>query len=213
MWLTNSQRARFLAKELLLHPWHVPSYLAHLPFWGRGPADLELPWWSYSAIQEAKAVLNPQAEVFEFGTGGSTIFFAKRVRSVTAVEDDPAWQECVEQRLRARGRENYTIRLAALPSPDEADPRWEPYVACLDRAYDLIVVDGQDTPAFGVEGEIRTRCFFAAERWVRPGGIIVVDDSWRYPQLRARAKARRFRTFQGVGPCRVGVTSTDFYYY
>ena len=199
MWLNNSQRARLLAKKLLRRPWLLPSWLGHLPFWGRRPADLGLPWWSYGAIREVGSRLGPQSEVFELGTGGSTIFFAERARSVAAVED-AAWRENVEPRLRARGLNNCTIHSAPLPSPDAADPRWESSLARLDRPCDLIVVAGQDTPTFGEEREIRTCCFFAAEPHVRPGGMIVVDDSWRHPQLRTQAKAQRFQTFQDVGP-------------
>lgn len=171
MWLTNSQRARLLAKELLRRPWHLPSWLGHLPFWGRGPADLGLPWWSYGAIHEVASLLSRQSEAFEFGTGGSTIFFAERA----AVEDDAAWQENVMQRLAARGLKNCAIHSVALPSPDAADSRWEAYLACLGQPYDLIVVDDQDTPTFGTEGEIRTRCFHAAEAasslWMTRGDI------------------------------------------
>jgi hypothetical protein len=40
-----------------------------------------------------------------------------------------------------------------------------------------------------------------------------VDDSWRYPSLRASAKTKRYKVFRSVGPCRPGVTSTDLYFY
>jgi hypothetical protein len=43
--------------------------------------------------------------------------------------------------------------------------------------------------------------------------MIVVDDSWRYPELRAKNRAKRFSVFQSVGPCRPGVTSTDVFFY
>jgi predicted O-methyltransferase YrrM len=60
---------------------------------------------------------------------------------------------------------------------------------------------------------VRPVCFARAERQVRPGGIIVVDDSWRYPALRQANRARHFRDFQSVGPFRPGVTSTDIFFY
>ena len=48
---------------------------------------------------------------------------------------------------------------------------------------------------------------------IKPGGIIVVDDSWRYPKLRQENRAQKHRIFQSVGPCRPGVTSTDIFFY
>jgi predicted O-methyltransferase YrrM len=82
------------------------------------------------------------------------------------------------------------------------------YLHALDRTHDLIVVDGQDWTY-----DVRPECFVRAEKFIRPGGVIVVDDSWRYRQLRTANNARAVKTFEGVGPCRVGVTSTDLYYY
>ena len=56
-------------------------------------------------------------------------------------------------------------------------------------------------------------CFERAENQIKPGGIIVIDDSWRYPGLRKKNRAKEFREFRSVGPCRPGVTSTDVYFY
>ena len=53
----------------------------------------------------------------------------------------------------------------------------------------------------------------AAEECVAPGGIIVVDDSWRYRQLRDSARAGEVQIFESVGPGRFGVTSTDVFLY
>ena len=52
-----------------------------------------------------------------------------------------------------------------------------------------------------------------AQTRIKKNGIIVVDDSWRYPEIRQRNAARRFQIFQSVGPARPGVTSTDVYFY
>jgi hypothetical protein len=48
---------------------------------------------------------------------------------------------------------------------------------------------------------------------VKPGGIIVLDDSWRYAAPRLRNKAKRFEVFESVGPCRPGCTTTDVFFY
>jgi hypothetical protein len=48
---------------------------------------------------------------------------------------------------------------------------------------------------------------------VKPGGIIAVDDSWRYVQLRHSSNAKRVEVFESVGPARLGITSTDIFFY
>jgi len=74
--------------------------------------------------------------------------------------------------------------------------------------YDVIVVDGQEDSI-----QVRPECFWKAEKHVKPGGIIVVDDSWRYPQLKTTNKAKKWRDWKGVGYCRRGVTSSCIFFY
>jgi len=48
--LTNSQRIAKLAGHLLQHPGNVPRYVTHNLVTRREPVELELPWFSYAAI-------------------------------------------------------------------------------------------------------------------------------------------------------------------
>jgi len=72
----------------------------------------------------------------------------------------------------------------------------------------VIVVDGTEWTA-----NVRPICFRAAEEQIAAGGIIVVDDSWRYRELRQANRAHGVNIFESVGPGRFGVTSTDVYFY
>src|ERR1022692_694672 len=76
------------------------------------------------------------------------------------------------------------------------------------QKFDVIVVDGAEDAV-----PVRPICFYHAENFINPGGIIVVDDSWRYPELRRINRAAKHRIFKSVGPCRPGVTSTDIFFY
>ena len=40
-----------------------------------------------------------------------------------------------------------------------------------------------------------------------------IDDFWRYEKLLKNNKAKRIKFFESLGPCRIGVTSTAFFYY
>jgi predicted O-methyltransferase YrrM len=75
-------------------------------------------------------------------------------------------------------------------------------------SYDVIVVDGKEWSE-----QVRDQCFWRAEDHVKSGGIIVLDDSWRYPQVKIRNRALRWREFRGTGYCRAGVTSTAVFEY
>lgn len=212
MWLSNRQRVTKLFAALISSPTVLPRYVAHLPAWKRPPLASGQPWWSYGAIDFLATRITPNMTVFEFGTGGSTIFLARRCRALSCVENHPMWYGAVQKRLREKELSNCTITLCPLPTAN-SPASWEHYLSGLSKPYDVIVIDGFDPVEFGKEGTYRKVCFARAEEIVRPGGFIVVDDSWRYTSLRSSNRATSVHVFEGVGPCRVGVTSTDVYCY
>lgn len=207
--LTNAQRVRKLVGNLLSQPRNLPRYARHNLLAQRSPIDLALPWFSYGAIEFLERFLTREMSVFEFGCGGSTVFFAQRCGSVRCVEDDAQWAALVRQRLADAALSNVTIHEQAFDFRANRGFEQSQYLAQVrSGTFDVIVVDGQD-----VDYSIRPRCFAAAEEQVKPGGIVVVDDSWRYRQLRTSHRAKRVEVFETVGPARFGVTSTDVYFY
>src|SRR5207248_5255473 len=104
--LTNSQRIARLAGHLCDLHGSVPRYVTHNLITRRERAELELPWFSYAAIDFLKSYLRNEMQVFEFGSGGSTLFFAQYCKSVASVEDNAHWCEIVAAKLARRGIEN-----------------------------------------------------------------------------------------------------------
>jgi len=168
-----------------------------------------MPWWSFGAVDVVAGFINPEMEVFEFGSGGSSIFLACRAKHVTCVEDSEQWTDLVQKEAEALSLKNLEI-LARPFDFEKADNFSESnYLrAIAGRTYDLIVVDGQEQSV-----QVRPECFWKAESSIKPGGLIVLDDSWRYPQVKAQNKAKRWKDYKGVGCCRRGVTSTCLFYY
>lgn len=226
--LSNSARAALLLHSFLTRPGDLGPYVRDNLVRRAGSLDLGVPWFSYAAIRWLEGHLRPGMRVFEWGSGGSTVFFARHGARVVSVEDDPAWHGLVNGRLAALGLgDAVDVRLRPF---DFHQPRGFPtstYVREVDadpagEGYDVIVVDGQDW-----DFQQRPVCFEAARRAVAPGGVIVVDDSWRYAALRASVGVsqpaargdggdghrgpREVRTFQSPGPGRLGVTSTDVF--
>lgn len=207
--LSNSQRILKLAATLVREPAYLPDYCRYHYLRGRLPVDHGLPWWSFAAIEAVKEFCTGSEDVFEYGSGGSTMHFARHCKTVTAVEDDAGWFERMQEEIARAEISNVNLQLCPFDFEKPAGFDRSDYLCALSgREYDLIVVDGQDWTY-----DVRPQCFVRAERYIRPGGLIVVDDSWRYPQLRTASRAKSVKTFEGVGPCRVGVTSTDLYYY
>ncbi len=195
--------------HLATHPRHVGAYVTRGPLCRRSPLELGVPWFAQSAIEFLESYVTKQMSVFEYGSGGSTIFFAWRAASVLSTEDNADWLQRVRAALEEEKLTN--VRLAHHPYDfhHAADFAQSAYLNSLPaEPLNIIVVDGTEegTP-------VRPQCFRHAETRIQPGGIIIVDDSWRYPELRTSHRAKAWREFRSTGPCRPGVTSTDVFFY
>lgn len=168
-----------------------------------------MPWWSFGATRAVAAFLRPHMEVLEFGSGGSSIFLAARASRVICVEDEEKWACLVREEAARRNLLNLEVLDCPFDFHHPHDFASSDYLAALgSKHYDVIVVDGKEEAE-----QVRDICFWKAEEHIKPGGLIVLDDSWRYPQVKARNKALRCLEFKGTGYCRVGVTSTSLFWY
>ena len=173
---TVPQKIGRIITNLALHPGYISRCLAHNVLPGRTPLDLEIPWFSYAAIDFLEAYLRPEMKVFEYGSGGSTLFFARRTQSVLSVEDNPKWFELVTHRLQEKQVDNAVLKLCPFDFKNPAGFEESDYLNALpNEKFDVIVVDGSEEWT-----QVRPVCFRKAEGRVKPNGIIVVDDSWRY---------------------------------
>jgi len=206
---TIPQKIGRLTADLLRHPRYIARCLSHHPLNGRSPLDFETPWFSYAAIDFLKTFLEPQMVAFEYGSGGSTIFLAHRIKFLYSVEDNSEWHERVCRALNQKQISNVNIQLHPFDFKNPVGFENSAYLNAMpDQQFDVIVIDGSEEWT-----QVRPTCFELAEKHIRKGGIIVLDDSWRYPDLRASHRAKDLQIFQSVGPCRLGVTSTDIFFY
>ncbi len=149
------------------------------------------PWLPFRAIRWLERYLTSQSRVFEYGSGGSTLFFAQRAGHVTSVEHDGAWYSTVKAKLKELGIAS--CEYLHLPSSSDSEPTpcerctelhtsdrpnyvgavFDDYVRSIDRhpdeSFDLVVIDGR----------ARVACIQHALPKVKPGGHILLDDSMR----------------------------------
>jgi hypothetical protein len=116
-----------------------------------------IPWMTYSFIDFIEERLNKELEIFEFGSGNSTIFFAKRVKNVMAAEHNAKWHDKVKDKVP----NNAEVKLVALTD----------YENSIDiiKQYDIIIVDG----------ERRNECIVNSIKALTKQGVIILDDSER----------------------------------
>lgn len=168
-----------------------------------------MPWWSFGAVTYLGSRLRPDLEVFEYGSGGSTIWVGSKVRHVTCVEDEKEWADLVASAAAAKHLGGVSVLHRPFDFWKTETFKDSDYLLSLGgRTYDVIIVDGKEW-----SDPVRDVCFWRAEDHIKKGGIIVLDDSWRYPQAKQRNRAIRWKEFRGVEFCRAGVTSTCIFEY
>lgn len=193
-------------------PRDLLDYARHIPAWGRQPSELEIPWFSYGAIRFLAAHVNRGHAVFEFGSGGSSFFFARRAASVTAMETHATWHDRVRTMAAARGITNLDCQLHPLGDGQLENYRASPFFQRVrDRPWDIIVIDCFCGFLHGSYGELRRHAFEVSLDHVSPGGLIVLDDSWLFPELLTERPGWSLHDHVGLGPCRYGVTSTAIF--
>jgi len=121
-----------------------------------------LPWITYPAIALLERRVKPNMNVFEFGSGFSTLWWSKRAQSVTAVEHHVGWYE----RIKGQVPDNATLHHVELQEDGEY---CRAAAQSPEKPFHVIVIDGRD----------RVNCAKNAISALRPGGVIVWDNSDR----------------------------------
>jgi len=166
----------------------------------------DLPWWTYRATDAADALLaerGGQARAFEYGSGASTVWLARRCSSVVSVEHDREWASLVRARLDpAADVQLHLVPGVPATAPDAvlsgrreaAGLDFADYVRTIDRVgglYDVVVVDGR----------ARTACLAAALPHLAEDGFIVFDNTHRRRYASAlSACPLPLRRYRGAAP-------------
>lgn len=142
------------------------------------------PWVPYAMQEYLVKHVNRNMTVFEYGSGGSTIFFSRTAGSVTSVEHDRDWHQRVVNKLGLEEAKNCTCYLIEPESgnseigaislkPQYAGSNFNDYVAVIDQfpdeSFDVVFVDGR----------ARSACVRRAIRKVKKQGKIMLDNGKR----------------------------------
>ncbi len=205
----SSFGAGALVWNLAAQPQFILRYVRYHEAWYRRPIKCALPRWSFAAIDFVRLRLGGGIRVFEYGAGGSTFYFAHWCDSVLAVDHDRQRVDAMVTQARVERWSNLAVCYQPLSGPKAGDYGQSPYVKALKGPqWDVMVIDGQEAAAVAAPA-----CFAQAEACALPGAMVVVNESWRQRGLREGHHARKLMVFEGVGPCRTGVASTDVYMY
>lgn len=120
-----------------------------------------LPWVTYGFIDFISDRLNKNMDIFEYGSGNSTLWYAKKVNTVISVEHDKKWFEAIKKNMPNNANINYEELVY--------NGNYSKFSSNLNKNFDVIIVDGRD----------RVNCVKNAIKNLKESGVIVLDDSER----------------------------------
>lgn len=164
----QSQRFHYLRSLLAIH------HLEDMIF-------LDVPWWTYTAISALETHfqrMGSKPVVFEYGSGASTIWLAKRCAQVISIEHDVEWYNGLIGKLTP-----YPHVQLLLKQPDQgysgkygsqkaSHASFKSYVEAIketEQTFDIIVIDGR----------AREACLSGCLPFLKPNGLIIFDNSNR----------------------------------
>lgn len=189
-----------------------------------------VPWVVFEAESFLRKFLNKDSIVFEFGSGGSSIYFSKLAKKTISVEHDKIWFDMVLSEVKQQSIENWQgflevpdiVNEAEFLNLDFSDPNnykssdsnlkncsFKNYAKKIlnyeDNYFDVVFIDGRARPS----------CLVHSYSKVKTGGILVLDNSERAYYL-SKTKPELFgftllKEMHGPGPFYKGFWQTTIW--
>jgi len=206
-------RLRFMKKVLFSssqrkHLWkwlasHEKNYLI----------NNKMPWLAFDAIDFLSGLDLQGKKIFEYGSGGSTLYWLSKGAHCVSIEHDPEWHLRIKPSLYNGKRIDYRlikpVYVNTYPfdpanpdyfssgSPEFKNFSFRDYVEQIDKFpegyFDLVLIDGRSRPA----------CIKHSINKIKTGGILILDNADRDYYLKyTQDSLTRFtlKKLIGVGP-------------
>jgi hypothetical protein len=184
-----------------------PTYIKYIPSWRKSPLDIEVPWVNFDTKEWLDKHLNKNMVVFEYGSGGSTLYFSRRVKKIISIEHNPEWFARVKNKLMNKGITNYEYycyppeeihsdddKIYLSTDSNYKNKNFRRYVEKIneypDNFFDLVVIDGR----------ARNGCMNNVLTKVKNNGYILLDNSDRDEYLPGISIFSKLEVIKYFGP-------------
>ena len=224
---------RAAPQKTIAHLWRMLISASQRKHWlrwlrSRNPhylLDAAVPWLTFDAVDDLIRQLPLHPVVFEYGSGGSTLFWLNHGARCTSIEHDAEWFAILQKHVGSCDRLDYRL---IPPDGEPVGTRYDPtdphayhstdpkfanrtfknYAQQIDafrnEHFDVVLIDGRARPS----------CLMHAAPKVKRGGLLILDNAERsYYTERTQPYLQEFmRTeYFGAGPVTRTMWRTDIY--
>src|ERR1017187_6956786 len=99
------------------------------------------PWLTPAAVRFLDLWLKPTDEVFEWGSGRSTLWIARRVHSIASGETDSEWFRKLRSIVQRESLPNVDLKFFSSNPAHDGVRDYVSFIAAAGGPFDLIIVD------------------------------------------------------------------------
>jgi hypothetical protein len=158
-------------------------------------ANAKIPWYTYPAIEYLDSIDFSGKIVFEYGSGNSSAYWARKARMVRSAEHNKEWYLKIKNEIA----ENQKIELC------ENEKDYLDAINKIPGKVDVIIIDGV----------YREKCAKLVQDHLSDGGIVILDNADWYKET---AKYLREKLdllevdFHGFGPINAYTWTTSIFF-
>ncbi|WP_019867360.1 O-methyltransferase [Methylovulum miyakonense] len=157
--------------------------------------NAKIPWYTYPAIEYLDNIDFSNKIVFEYGSGNSSCYWAKKARSVFSVEHNKDWYEKIKKDVAI----NQKIYFC------ENENEYLDAINKIPEKFDVIIIDGI----------YREKCAQIVQEHLSDSGIVILDNADWYKETSSflREKLDLLEIdFHGFGPINNYTWTTSIFF-
>lgn len=97
----------------------------------------EIPWYTYPTIEYLNNIDFSKKNIFEYGSGNSTIYWCTKAKHVTSIEHNQEWYNEIKSKIKNNN-------LSLIFKNDNSE--YEESIKTIPEKYDVIIIDGIRRP-------------------------------------------------------------------
>lgn len=183
----------------------------------------KLPWIVFDAIDFLNSMELKGMNIFEYGSGGSTLYWVSKGASVVSIEHDPIWYNKIYKILQENKKRDYRFVEQEIEPENLLDPSNPEYYitnSLMQKKYFkkyVLQIDEFENNFFdiiSIDGRARPSCIKHSVNKVKVGGLIIIDNAEReyyFEKTEPYLKNFELKSFDGVGPINATFWKTNVY--
>jgi predicted O-methyltransferase YrrM len=151
----------------------------------------EYPWMNQKEVELIEKYLNKDKIMLEWGSGGSTLYFSKRVKILYSIEHDKTYYNKIKKMIPENVKYFHIEPNKTVPATESDFESYKDYIEIVqtfDQKFDAVLIDGRS----------RVECAKYVLNFLKKDGVVFVHDFWKKKRTRYRPILEYYNEIESV---------------